>query len=119
MGNIKEIQQIKVLIAKGKTTGFLTIDEVNKALPAEASSPEQIEEIIGIFDQLDIAIVDSEKEAKKIAVSKGDPEDENVPEPNLEMVEEEDATDYSSRSTDPVRMYLREMGAVPLLDRDG
>ena len=42
MGNIKEIQQIKVLIAKGKTTGFLTIDEVNKALPAEASSPEQI-----------------------------------------------------------------------------
>ncbi|MDR3073815.1 MAG: RNA polymerase sigma factor RpoD [Deltaproteobacteria bacterium] len=119
MGNIKEIQQIKVLIAKGKTAGFLTIDEVNKALPAEASSPEQIEEIIGIFDQLDIAIVDSEKEAKKITVATGDPEDENVPEPNLDMVEEEDVTDYSSRSTDPVRMYLREMGAVPLLDRDG
>ena len=119
MGNIKEIQQIKVLIAKGKTTGFLTIDEVNKALPAEASSPEQIEEIIGIFDQLDIAIVDSEKEVKKISVSTGDPDEEPVPEPNLDLVEEEDVTDYSSRSTDPVRMYLREMGAVPLLDRDG
>ncbi|CAK7014152.1 MAG: RNA polymerase sigma factor RpoD [Desulfovibrio sp.] len=117
--NIKEIQQIKVLIAKGKSTGFLTIDEVNKALPAEASSPEQIEEIIGIFDQLDIAIVDSEKEVKKINAGGGDPEDENVPEPNLDLVEEEDVTDYSSRSTDPVRMYLREMGAVPLLDRDG
>jgi len=49
MGNIKDIQQIKVLIAKGKTTGFLTFDEVNKALPSEASSPEQVEEIIGIF----------------------------------------------------------------------
>ncbi|MCC8194407.1 MAG: RNA polymerase sigma factor RpoD [Deltaproteobacteria bacterium] len=119
MGNIKEIQQIKVLIAKGKSTGFLTIDEVNKALPAEMSSPEQIEDVIGIFDQMDIAIVDSEKEAKKISVSSGDPEDEVVPEPNLDMVEEEDVTDYSSRSTDPVRMYLREMGAVPLLDRDG
>lgn len=120
MGNIKEIQQIKVLIAKGKSAGFLTIDEVNKALPAEASSPEQIEEVIGIFDQLDIAIVDSEKEAKKISVPGGDLDDEGVPEPNLDgMVEEEDTTDYSSRSTDPVRMYLREMGAVPLLDRDG
>ena len=119
MGNIKEIQQIKVLIAKGKSAGFLTIDEVNKALPAEASSPEHIEEVIGIFDQMDIVIVDSEKEAKKISVSSGDPEDEVGPEPNLDMVEEEDVTDYSSRSTDPVRMYLREMGAVPLLDRDG
>ncbi len=119
MGNIKEIQQIKVLIAKGKSTGFLTIDEVNKALPAEASSPEHIEEVIGIFDQLDIVIVDSEKEAKKITVSTGDPEEEVVPEPNLDIAEEEDVTDYSSRSTDPVRMYLREMGAVPLLDRDG
>ncbi len=119
MGNIKEIQQIKVLIAKGKSVGFLTIDEINKALPAEVSSPEHIEEIIGIFDQMDIVIVDSEKEAKKISVSSGDPEDEVVPEPNLDMVEEEDVTDYSSRSTDPVRMYLREMGAVPLLDRDG
>ena len=119
MGNIKDIQQIKVLIAKGKSAGFLTIDEVNKALPAEASSPEQVEEIIGIFDQLDIVIVDSEKEAKKITVSTGEPEDENVPEPNLDLVEEEDVADYSSRSTDPVRMYLREMGAVPLLDRDG
>jgi RNA polymerase primary sigma factor len=117
--NIKEIQQIKVLIAKGKSMGFLTIDEVNKTLPAEASSPEQIEEIIGIFDQLDITIVDSEKEAKKISVGGGDPEDENIPEPNLDLVEEEDVADYSSRSTDPVRMYLREMGAVPLLDRDG
>ena len=119
MGNIKDIQQIKVLIAKGKSAGFLTFDEVNKALPSEVSTPEQIEEIIGIFDQLDIMIVDSEKDGKKISVSAGEPEEEPIPEPNLDLVEDEDAADYSSRSTDPVRMYLREMGAVPLLDREG
>ena len=119
MGNIKDIQQIKVLIAKGKTTGFLTFDEVNKALPTEASSPEQVEEIIGIFDQLEIAIVDSEKEGKKISVSAGEPEEEPGADTVLDLVEDEESADYSSRSTDPVRMYLREMGAVPLLDRDG
>jgi RNA polymerase primary sigma factor len=119
MGNIKNIQQIKTLIAKGKTLGFLTFDEVNKVLPSEASSPEQVEEIIGIFDQLEIAIVDSEKDGKKISVSAGEPEEDPVAEPSLDLVEDDEGADYSSRSTDPVRMYLREMGAVPLLDREG
>ncbi len=119
MSNIKDIQQIKVLIAKGKSTGFLTFEEVNKALPSEASTPEQIEEIIGIFDQLDIAIVDSEKEGKKMNVSTAEPEEDAVVDGPLGLVEDEEIADYSSRSTDPVRMYLREMGAVPLLDRDG
>lgn len=119
MNNIKNIQQIKVLIAKGKSVGFLTFDEVNKALPSEASTPEQIEEIIGIFDQLDIAIVDSEKDGKKISVSAGEPDDEPIAETVFDIVDTEESADYSSRSTDPVRMYLREMGSVPLLDRDG
>lgn len=119
MSNIKNIQQIKVLIAKGTSVGFLTFDEVNKALPSEASTPEQIEEIIGIFDQLDIAIVDSEKDGKKLNVSAGEPDDEPVAETVFDIVDTEESADYSSRSTDPVRMYLREMGSVPLLDRDG
>ncbi|WP_243311134.1 RNA polymerase sigma factor RpoD [Fundidesulfovibrio agrisoli] len=118
MSNIKEIQQIKTLIAKGKEKGFLTFEEVNKALPTElTANPDQVEEVISIFDSMDIAIVDSEKEMRKIEVmpSEGD----EAPEPELELTESEDALDYSARSTDPVRMYLREMGAVPLLDRDG
>lgn len=119
MSNIKNIQQIQVLINKGKSVGFLTFDEVNKALPSEASTPEQIEEIIGIFDQLDIAIVDSEKDGKKLSVSAGEPDDEPVAETVFDIVDTEESADYSSRSTDPVRMYLREMGSVPLLDRDG
>lgn len=119
MGNIKEIQQIQTLIAKGKSVGFLTFEEVNRALPAEVNTPEQVEEIIGIFDQLEIAIVDSEKDGKKINMTPGDSDDE-IPESNeLELSEDEDSVDYATRSTDPVRMYLREMGAVPLLDRDG
>ncbi len=120
MNNLKDIQQIKTLIDKGKAMGFLTFDEVAKALPAEMSSSEQqFEEVITIFDQHDIAIVDSEKEGKKLALNSTEPDDDVVGEGNLDLAEEEEAIDYSSRNTDPVRMYLREMGAVPLLDRDG
>ena len=121
MSNIKEIQQIKTLIAQGKKKGFLTFDEVNKALPAEINKPEQIEEIIGVFDQLNIAIVDTEKDAKGLDImsSEGDEEVAEAPVADLELIETEDSADYASRSTDPVRMYLREMGAVPLLDREG
>jgi len=118
MSNLKDVQQIQTLIAKGKGIGYLTFEEVNKALPVEMSTPEQFEEIIGIFEQLEIVIVDSEKEGKKIA-SRVAAEGEEGDKESIDITEDEDSADYSSRSTDPVRMYLREMGAVPLLDRDG
>ncbi|XXJ19721.1 RNA polymerase sigma factor RpoD [Desulfovibrio caledoniensis] len=112
MSNIKEIQQIKALIAEGKKKGFLTYEELSKALPSDYNSPDQLEEIHAIFDQMDIALVDSEDSDKKLVDDDDDKElefDDN----------EDDSTEYASRSTDPVRMYLREMGAVPLLDREG
>ncbi|MBU1001353.1 MAG: RNA polymerase sigma factor RpoD [Proteobacteria bacterium] len=118
MSNVKEVQQIKTLIAEGKKKGFLTFDEVNKALPSDINKPEQVEEIIDIFDQLNIAIVDTEQDGKKLefvsddAAGDGDGEE-------LKLAETDDSPDYASRSTDPVRMYLREMGAVSLLDREG
>ncbi|MHC1789482.1 RNA polymerase sigma factor RpoD [Solidesulfovibrio sp.] len=117
MSNLKEIQQIKSLIVKGKQKGFLTFDEVNKALPSEVNNPEQLEEVIAIFDQLDINLVDTDKDGRKIDAAVAEPDD--APDADLELTESEDSLDYSSRSTDPVRMYLREMGAVPLLDREG
>jgi len=117
MSNIKDVQQIQALIAEGKKKGFLTFDELNKALPSEVNTPEQIDEIIGIFDQLDIDIVD-EKLTRGIEIAEDDG-DEIKEEEKLELSEDEDGADYSSRSNDPVRMYLREMGAVGLLDRDG
>ena len=115
MSNVKEVQQIKTLIAQGKKKGFLTFDEVNKALPSDINKPEQLEEIIDIFDQLNIAIVDSEADGKKLELAEDDDDSGN----GLKLTESEDAADYSARSTDPVRMYLREMGAVSLLDREG
>jgi RNA polymerase primary sigma factor len=109
MSNIKEIQQIKTLIAAGKKKGFLTYEELSKALPSDYNSPEQLEEIHAIFDQMDIALVESEDVAKANGTAQG-----------LDLEEsDDDSTEYASRSTDPVRMYLREMGAVPLLDREG
>ena len=115
MNNLKEIQQIKLLIAKGKKNGFLTFEEVGKTLPTEMTTPDQLEEVMSIFDQMNIVIVDSEENGKKLTAETADTDEE------LDLVpsEGDDAADYSSRSTDPVRMYLREMGAVPLLDREG
>jgi RNA polymerase primary sigma factor len=117
MSNIKDVQQIQALIAEGKKKGFLTFDELNKALPSEVNTPEQIDEIIVIFDQLDIDIVD-EKLSRGIEIAEDDGE-EPKDEEKLELAEDEDGAEYSTRSNDPVRMYLREMGAVGLLDRDG
>jgi RNA polymerase primary sigma factor len=105
------------LIAEGKKKGFLTFEELNKALPADLNKSEQIEEIIAIFDQLDIAIVD-EKVGKALSVP-GLEEVETKDEDRLKLAESEESPDYPSRSSDPVRMYLREMGAVGLLDREG
>ena len=110
MSNIKEIQQIKTLIAEGKKRGFLTYDELSKALPSDYNTPEQLEEIHAIFDQMGIALVDTDDDVKKTSA------DQDL---NLTDDKDDDSADYASRSTDPVRMYLREMGAVPLLDREG
>ena len=117
-----------------KTAGYLTFEEVSKAVPVEMSSPENLEEIIGMFDQMDIAIVDSEKEGKSITGGNSESEADTVDvvfdaaldttiegaiDLTTDMAATEDAGDFAARNTDPVRMYLREMGAVPLLDRDG
>ena len=112
MRSIKEVQQIKALIAKGKEKGFLTFQELNASLPSDVNDPDQIEEIINLFQQLEISIVDEETN-KKIEI---------VNDVELDFVDlsksEEDIPE-TSRSMDPVRMYLHEMGLVPLLDREG
>ncbi|WP_027178041.1 RNA polymerase sigma factor RpoD [Maridesulfovibrio bastinii] len=118
MSNIKEIQAIKTLISKGKKQGFLTLEELSKSLPAEFNDSEQLEDVIKIFDQLDIAIVDNDDDKKNIldGTTVGDGDLDSV---DITITDNEDSVDYATRSTDPVRMYLREMGAVPLLDREG
>ncbi|MBC7356246.1 MAG: RNA polymerase sigma factor RpoD [Desulfomicrobiaceae bacterium] len=115
MSTIKDVQQIQALIAEGKKKGFLTFQELSKALPADVNSPEQLDEIVSILGQLDIDVVDE----KLAGVELDDDLDDEVKIDKIELVEDEESADYPTRSSDPVRMYLREMGAVGLLDREG
>jgi RNA polymerase primary sigma factor len=121
MSTIKDVQQIKSLIAKGKQRGYLTFEELNQALPADVNEPEQIEEIITIFQQLEISIVDGRSNKKIDVIPKDidlDFETQSSSGSGSSESEEEEAQELS-RSSDPVRMYLHEMGLVPLLDREG
>lgn len=113
------IDELKDLISKGKEKGYLTYDELNEALPEEALSPDKLDDMITIFDEMDIEIVDSEDEFMMMrsktsaAPVMGTMEEEAVD-------EEEDLIyeDMSARVADPVRMYLKEMGQVALLSRE-
>src|SRR3989338_6339135 len=112
-----EMKEVKRLIDRGKEKGFLTYEEVNDALPADLVSPDQLDNMLSMFDDLDIEIVDNEEEGKQIkqkAQAQGQKEEE---EKEAEAQVEEAAV--GARTTDPVRMYLRKMGQVSLLTRDG
>ncbi|MBI4411463.1 MAG: RNA polymerase sigma factor RpoD [Deltaproteobacteria bacterium] len=119
--DIKGVQQ---LIDRGKEKGFLTFDEVNSALPAEVTSAAEIDDVLSLFDDLDIDIVDGSDEIK-LAGKKGDIEpsdkEKGDDEPAAERPEptEFEASETASRANDPVRLYLRKMGQVPLLTREG
>ncbi|MDE1906973.1 MAG: RNA polymerase sigma factor RpoD, partial [Rhodospirillales bacterium] len=104
---------VKRLIAKGKERGYITFDELNAVLPAEQNSSEQIEDIMAMLNEMGIQVVESEEseEAEAAAAPKEEADDEeqagNISEASV------------SRTDDPVRMYLREMGTVELLSREG
>jgi RNA polymerase primary sigma factor len=114
-----ELDELKKLISLGKEKGYLTYKEVNDALPPDIVSSEQIDDMMMLFDEMDIEIVDSSQNVKVIK-SKVDLEEE---EEEKERPEEEEevrlAADLAGRVSDPVKMYLREMGMVSLLTREG
>jgi RNA polymerase primary sigma factor len=108
-----EVHDLKQLITKGKKQGYLTYEELNNALPEGDVSAEQIDEIMMVFDELDIEIV----EGKKITVA-----DKKLPKKPSETKRKTtfpSERDNFGRVTDPVKMYLREMGLVSLLSREG
>src|SRR5579871_889949 len=117
----KEVQQ---LIEMGKSKGFLTYEEVNDALPADMAAPDQMEDVLGALGDEDIEIVDAATQVKiapkriveEHAEQKTSREREQQP---TSAKAEEDADGYYSKSNDPVRMYLRKMGSVSLLTREG
>ncbi len=110
-----ELDDLNRLIAAGKEKGYLTLDEVNEALPEEIVTAEKLDDMMMIFDEMDIEIVDSEQQVQVVTGPVSDSDS---------LVEEEEdeiqlEADSASRITDPVKMYLREMGQVSLLTRDG
>src|SRR5688572_29083496 len=111
---------IKKLIARAKKRGVITYEELNEALPQDQMSSEQIEDIMSAISEMGVNIVesaeDSDDEEEKEAETEEevDPLDDGGPRPAAAVKKE--AVD---RTDDPVRMYLREMGAVELLSREG
>ena len=109
--------RLKELITKGREQGFLTYAEVNDHLPEEIVDPEQVEEIIGMINDMGITVSEQAPDVESILMSNGDSTDEAAAEEAaaaLAAVETE-----VGRTTDPVRMYMREMGTVELLTREG
>ncbi|MEE2784951.1 MAG: RNA polymerase sigma factor RpoD [Pseudomonadota bacterium] len=109
--------RLKELIAKGKEQGFLTYSEVNDHLPDDISDPEQIEDIIRMINDMGITVYESAPDADELLTTEENTADELAAEEAaaaLAAVETE-----AGRTTDPVRMYMREMGTVELLTREG
>ncbi len=113
-------QKLKTLIKLGKDRGFLTYSEINDHLPENIVDPEAIEGIIGTFNDMGIAVYEHAPDAESllltdnVATVTGDDEAEAAAEAALSTVD----SDFG-RTTDPVRMYMREMGSVELLTREG
>ena len=109
---------IKKLLSRAKSKGYLTYSELNETMPPGEMSSEQIEDIMTSLSEMGITLIDSEEE-------QDDPQDKQEklvseePEESKELVVTSSASDNLDRTDDPVRMYLREMGSVELLSREG
>ncbi|MBU2090128.1 MAG: RNA polymerase sigma factor RpoD, partial [Alphaproteobacteria bacterium] len=104
---------VKRLIQKGKERGYITYDELNAALPSDQMSSEQIEDIMTQLSEMGVNVIDDDdKEEREERPAAGDDEEEVAKGGNID-------DDDIGRTDDPVRMYLREMGAVELLSREG
>ena len=117
---IADRKEVKDLLEAGRAKGYLTYDEVNDALPADIVSSDQIDDVMSMFGDNEIEIVDAQKAAQgsetkpTVAAS----EEPAAKEPEEEEEKDED-DEPGGKSNDPVRLYLRKMGSVSLLTREG
>ncbi len=115
---VQQQSRLKALIAKGKEQGYLTYAEVNDHLPEDISDPDQVEDIIQMINDMGIQVFESAPDADELLMSEGDSSADDIAAAEaaaaLAAVETE-----AGRTTDPVRMYMREMGTVELLTREG
>ena len=118
VGNVsKQAQQLKELIARGKEQGYLTYTEVNDHLPNDIVDPEQIEDIVNMINDMGIAVHEKAPDVESLTLSDATATDDEAAEEAEEALASVDAE--FGRTTDPVRMYMREMGTVELLTRQG
>jgi RNA polymerase primary sigma factor len=110
--------QVSKLITLGKEKGYLLYDEVNDLLPSDVHSPEDLDDLLSVFDSEGIEVLEAPrvKSAEKLTLDKAE---EAKPEEPPEDVELDLTPGALDKTNDPVRMYLREMGTVPLLTREG
>jgi RNA polymerase primary sigma factor len=117
LGIEEKYEEVRHLINLGRERGYLLYDEVNDVLPEEMHSPEDLDDMFLLFDSLGIEMVDSEEKYKQKVEEKTASESKEEGEGQEQKV---DLTPGALEKTnDPVRMYLREMGTVPLLTREG
>ncbi|MER2560914.1 MAG: RNA polymerase sigma factor RpoD [Myxococcaceae bacterium] len=122
---VTERKEVKDLLEAGKQKGFLTYDEVNDALPADVVSSDQIDDVMSMFGDNEIEVVDAQKSVDNTEVKPtvaAEEEQEKKKEEEAEEEEEEApkiADEPGAKSNDPVRLYLRKMGSVSLLTREG
>jgi RNA polymerase primary sigma factor len=111
----KDLKEVKQLIHLGKEKGYLTFEEVNDVLPSDVTSEAEIDDVMLMLDEMDIEVVDDAEDfkPKKPKAVVAATSEEHA------FEEEEEEDDSASRSNDPIRMYLRKMGQVSLLTRDG
>jgi RNA polymerase primary sigma factor len=110
--------QLKLLIAKGKEQGYLTYSEVNDHLPSDIVDPEQIEDIVNMINDMGITVYEKAPDAESLLLSDSAVStDDDAAEEAAAALATVDAE--FGRTTDPVRMYMREMGTVELLTREG
>jgi len=117
IGGNKQVQQLKDLIARGKEQGYLTYTEVNDHLPNDIVDPEQIEEIVNMINDMGIAVHEKAPDAESLVLSDATATDDDGADEAEAALASVDAE--FGRTTDPVRMYMREMGTVELLTRQG
>lgn len=111
--------QVKQLISLGKEKGYLTYEEVNDVLPPDIVSPEQIDDLMMLFGELDIELIDAEEGNSKVSLMKIDEKEDNEEDDKGLSIPESNSDSLFGKTDDPVRMYLREMGTIPLLTREG
>ena len=114
----KQGSRIAELIEKGREQGYLTYADVNDHLPEDISDPDQVDEIIGMINDLGLQVHETAPDADTLMLSESSDDQDDIA---LEQAAEALAAveNETGRTTDPVRMYMREMGTVDLLTREG